>query len=132
MNVTIKCIFIDEGTSKSIMSLSCWKSIGSSSLSLSMTILTAFNGHLFRPHGIVPAFLVQLGENTMEVEVKVVDVILEYNVLVGHNFTYYMTLVVSSIFYTTHHFEYKRLNTRDFFFFLFYLSRKEKTTTSCT
>jgi hypothetical protein len=39
-----------------VMSLSCWKAIGSPSLSRSMIMLTAFDGHYFRPHGILPTF----------------------------------------------------------------------------
>jgi hypothetical protein len=35
MNITIKRIVIDEGASTSVMSLSCWKSIGSPPLSQS-------------------------------------------------------------------------------------------------
>jgi hypothetical protein len=33
MNITIKCIVIDEGDSTSVMSLSCWKAIGSPQIS---------------------------------------------------------------------------------------------------
>jgi hypothetical protein len=99
MNVTIKCIVIDEGASTSVMSLACWKAIGSPPLSQSMTMLTAFDGHSFRPHGILPTFLVQLGGKTMEVEVEVVDAPLDYNILLGCNWTYAMTTIVSSVFH---------------------------------
>jgi hypothetical protein len=58
MNVTIKHTIIDEGASMSIMSLCCWKSIGSPLLSQSMNMLSAFDGRSFRPHGILPTFLV--------------------------------------------------------------------------
>jgi hypothetical protein len=66
MNVTIKCIVIDECAYAYVVSLSCWKSIGSRSLSHSMTMLTAFDGRSFRPHVIISAFPVQLGGNTVE------------------------------------------------------------------
>jgi hypothetical protein len=36
----------------------------------------------------------------MEVDVEVVDAPLDYNLLLGHNWTYCMTFVVSSIFHT--------------------------------
>jgi hypothetical protein len=62
-------------------------------------MLTAFDGHSFRPHGILPTFLVQLGGKTVEVEVEVVDAPLDYNILLGHNWTYAMTTIVSSIFH---------------------------------
>jgi hypothetical protein len=52
----IKFIVIDEGVATCVMSLTCWKAIGSPTLSQSMTMLTAFDGHSFRPHRIIPAF----------------------------------------------------------------------------
>jgi hypothetical protein len=61
-------------------------------------MLSAFDGHSFHPHGILPAFLVQLGGKTVEVEVEVVDAPLDYNLLLGRNWTYDMVIVISSIF----------------------------------
>jgi hypothetical protein len=52
------------------------------------------------PHHILPAFLVQLGGKTVEVEVEVVDAPLDYNLLLGHNWTYAMIVVMSSVFHT--------------------------------
>jgi hypothetical protein len=82
---TIKCIVIYEGTATCVMSLAYWKAIGSPNLSQSTTMLTTFDGHSFHPHGIIPSFLVHLGGKTVEVDVEVVDVPLEYNLLLGHN-----------------------------------------------
>jgi hypothetical protein len=48
-------------------------------------MLTAFDGHSFCPHGILPAFPVQLGGKKVEVEVEVVDAPLDYNLLLGCN-----------------------------------------------
>jgi hypothetical protein len=61
-------------------------------------MLTTFDGHSFRPHGILPAFPVQLGGKMVEVEVEVVDAPLDYNLLLGRNWTYAMVVVVSSVF----------------------------------
>jgi hypothetical protein len=47
MKITIKHTVIDEGVVTCVMSLTCWKSIGSPTLSISMNILTAFDGILF-------------------------------------------------------------------------------------
>jgi hypothetical protein len=47
---------VDEGASTCVMSLACWKAIGHPALSPSPTLLTAFDGHSFRPHGIFPSF----------------------------------------------------------------------------
>jgi hypothetical protein len=52
----IFCTVVDEGTSTCVMSLSCWKSIGQPELSPSPTLLTAFDGRSFQPHGIIPSF----------------------------------------------------------------------------
>ena len=55
LNMTIKCTVIDEGTAAFVMSLSCWKGLGSPELSKSVTMLSAFNGRSFSPHGILPS-----------------------------------------------------------------------------
>jgi hypothetical protein len=61
-------------------------------------MLTAFEGHSFHPHSILPAFPVQLGGKVVEVEVEVVDAPLDYNLLLGRNWTYAMVAIISSIF----------------------------------
>jgi hypothetical protein len=43
-NYTIKHTIIDEGIATCVMSLTCWKSIGSPNLSQSLTMLTTFEG----------------------------------------------------------------------------------------
>jgi hypothetical protein len=63
-------------------------------------MLTAFDGHSFHPHGILPTFLVHLGGKIVEVYVEVADAPLDYNLLLGHNWTNAMIAVVSSIFHT--------------------------------
>jgi hypothetical protein len=62
-------------------------------------MLTTFDSHSFCPHGILPTFSVQLGGNMVEVEVEVVDALLDYNLLLGHNWNYAMIIIVSSVFY---------------------------------
>jgi hypothetical protein len=61
-------------------------------------MLTTFDGHSFCPHGILLAFSIQLGGKMIEVEVEVVDAPLDYNLLLGRNWTYSMVVIVSSIF----------------------------------
>jgi hypothetical protein len=90
---------VDEGASTCVMSLACWKAIGQPILSLSPTLLTAFDGHSFRPHGIIPSFPMQLGGKTVCVEVEVVDVPLDYNLLLGRSWTYAMHAVVATVFW---------------------------------
>jgi hypothetical protein len=55
------------------------------------------SGHSFLPHGILP-FPVHLGGKMVEVEVEVVDAPLDYNLLLGHNWTYAMIVAISSVF----------------------------------
>ena len=71
--MTAKCTVINEGADASVMSLSCWKGLGSPELSKSATMLTVFDGISFRPHGILPSLKVRLGEKTVAIEVEVVD-----------------------------------------------------------
>jgi hypothetical protein len=63
-------MMVDEGASTCVMSLACWQAIGQPTLSPSPTLLTAFNGHSFRPHGIIPTFPVHLGPKTVCVEAR--------------------------------------------------------------
>ena len=55
LNNTVKRIVIDEGVFAFVMSLSCWKGLGSPELSQSATMLTAFDGRSFWPHEIFPS-----------------------------------------------------------------------------
>jgi hypothetical protein len=97
---TIKHTVIDEGVVTCVMSLIYWKALDSPTLSRSPTMLTDFDGHSFHPHGILPAFPVQLGGKTVEVDVEVVDAPLNYNLLLGCNWTYAMTTIISFVFCT--------------------------------
>jgi hypothetical protein len=89
---------VDEDASTCIVSLACWKAIGQPALSPSPTLLTAFDGHYFRPHGIIPSFPVQLGGKIMCVQVEVVDAPLNYNLLLDRSWTYAMQVVVAIVF----------------------------------
>jgi hypothetical protein len=57
----IFCTVVDEAALTCVMSLGCWKAIGQPVLSPSPTLFTSFDGHSFRPHGIIPSFPVHLG-----------------------------------------------------------------------
>ena len=98
LNNTIKRIVIDEGADASMLSLSCWKGLGSPELSQSTTMLTTFDGISFRSHEIIPSLKFQLGGKTIVIEIKVVDVPLDYNILLGRNWMYSMQAIASSLF----------------------------------
>ena len=76
---------IDEGAAASVMSLSCWKGLGSLKLSQSTTMLISFDGRSFQPHEILPSIEVQLGGKTVAIEFEVVDAPLDNNILLGRN-----------------------------------------------
>lgn len=80
------------------MSISCWKAIGSPEVAPYPTLLTTFDGHSHRPHGILPAFLVCVGGKVVNVEVDIVDSNLDYNILLGQNWVHVMDVIVSSLF----------------------------------
>lgn len=48
-----------------------------------LTLLTKFDEHSHRPHGLVPIFPVGVGWQVVNVEVEVVDANLDYNILLG-------------------------------------------------
>jgi hypothetical protein len=89
---------VDEGASTCVVSLACWKAIGQPKLSPSPTLLTAFDGRSFQPHGIIPSFPVQLGGKTVCIEVEVVYAPIDYNLLLGRSWTYAMQAVVTTFF----------------------------------
>ena len=49
-------------------------------------------------HEIIPSLKVRLGGKTVAIEVKVVDVPLDYNLLLGRNWMYSMQAIASSLF----------------------------------
>jgi hypothetical protein len=90
---------VDQGALTCMMSLACWKSIDKPKLSPSPMLLIVFDGQYFIPHGIIPSFPVQLEGETVCVEVEVVDVPLDYNILLGQSWTYTMIMILSIIFW---------------------------------
>jgi len=89
---------IDEGASTCIMSIQCWRSLGSPTLNQSPTILKAFDGCGFHPFGIIQDLPIGVEGKTVNLDVEVVDAPLDYNLLLGRSWSYTMTVVVSSIF----------------------------------
>jgi hypothetical protein len=52
-------IVIDKGALICVMSITCWKAIGSPPLTESHNTLKAFNGSNFTPYGVLPSFLLR-------------------------------------------------------------------------
>ena len=89
---------VDEGASTCVMSLSCWRAIGSPELNQSPTILKDFDGRNFKPYGILSSFPVELGGKMVSIDIEVIDEPLDYNLLLGRSWFYVVTAVASSIF----------------------------------
>ena len=84
---TIGRAVVDEGASTCIMSLSCWKALRSPEMVPSNTLLIAFDGRSFRPHGILLTFEIKLAKKAVSIEVEVIDAPLDYNFLTGRSWT---------------------------------------------
>jgi hypothetical protein len=76
---------IDEGASMCVMSIACWKAIDSPPLTESHNTLKAFNGSGFNPYGVLPSFPITLEGKTVNIEFKVFDTPLDYNLLLDHS-----------------------------------------------
>ena len=79
-----------------MLSLTCWKALGSSKLVTSPTTLKAFDGWGFQPHGLISALVVEMEGKIVSIQVEVVDAPLDYNLLLGRNWFYAMTASPSS------------------------------------
>ena len=100
LQISIGCLgkqvhrtMLDEGAATCIMSFTCWQALGSPTLAASQTVLKAFDGHFFSPHGILAAF---------PIEVEVVNVPLDYNLLLGRSWFYPMRAVASTVYRLVH------------------------------
>jgi hypothetical protein len=93
---------IDEGASTCVMSVSCWKAIGSPPLTESHNTLKAFNGSGFKPYGVLPSLPITLEGKSVNVEVEVFDAPLDYNLLLGRSWIDSMHAVVSTLFHVVH------------------------------
>lgn len=81
--MNIYCYCIDEGSFSCVMSLSCWKDLGSLTLVPSRTLLQAFDGHSMKPNGSILSFPNEFGGKTVFIEVEVVYYPLDYILLLG-------------------------------------------------
>jgi hypothetical protein len=78
--------------------MTCWKSLVSPQITTSETILKAFDGHFFKPHGIFPSLPIELVGKTTFFKVEVINANLDYNILLGSTWFYAMKAVASSFF----------------------------------
>jgi len=98
LNKIVHQTIIDEGASTCIMSMSCWKTLGSPPLPRSSMTLKAFDGRTYTPYEILSNLQVELGGKTIEIDVEVIDGNLNYNILLGRPWIYSMAAIVSTYF----------------------------------
>ena len=63
-------------------------------------MLKAFDGRAFQSHGMLPGLSVELGGNIVSIQVEVDDAPLDYNLLLGRDWFYAITVVASTVFRT--------------------------------
>jgi hypothetical protein len=97
-NKNICRTLIDEGASTFVMSITCWKDIISPALTESHNTLKAFNGTRFKPYDVIPLLSITLEGKAVNVEVKVFDAPLDYNLLLGRSWIDSMRTIVSTLF----------------------------------
>ena len=64
---------LDEGASTSVLSMSCWRSLGSLELNKSPTTLKYFDGQGFQPHGLLLVLSIESWGKNVSIQVEVVD-----------------------------------------------------------
>ena len=80
------------------MSASVWNQLGSPELAPSTITLRAWDGHASQPIGLFHNFPIILVGKTVCVDVEVIDAPLDYNILLGHSYTYAMSVVPSAVY----------------------------------
>jgi hypothetical protein len=101
-NKSIYRTIIDEGALTCVMYVTYCKAISSPPLTKSHNTLKAFNGFGFKPYGVLPSLPITLEGKSVNVEVEVFDVPLDYKLLLGHIWIDSMCGVVSILFHVLH------------------------------
>lgn len=66
-----------------IMSIACWKALGSPNINQYPTSLKAFDGRGFHPYRILNHLPIELEGKTVTIEVEFIDFQLDYNLLLS-------------------------------------------------
>ena len=89
---------IYKGASVSVLSSTTWQAFGSPPLAPVTQNLLAFNRRMSQPLGILPRLPITLGGKTVHMDVMAVLGPLDFNLLLGRDYTYAMGALVSSLF----------------------------------
>jgi hypothetical protein len=82
-----RCI-VDEGASASILSSSAWQALGSPEIVSDLHELLAFGRHPSEYLGVLPQLPISIGGNIVLLYVIVVQGLLDFNMLLGHDYVY--------------------------------------------
>ena len=96
--LVVPSTIIDEGVSVSILSSNTWHAFGSPPLAPVTQNMLAFNRRTSQPLGILPRLPITLGGKIVHMDVMVVPGPLDFNLLLGRDYTYAMGALVSSLF----------------------------------
>jgi hypothetical protein len=80
------------------MSVACWKAIVSTPLTESHNTLKAFNGFGFKPYDVLPSLSIMLEGKSVNVELKVFDAPLDYNLLLHRSWIDSMHAIMPTLF----------------------------------
>lgn len=98
-HLVIPSTIIDEGASVSILSSTAWQAFGSPLLMPVTYNLLAFNRRTSQPLGILLKLPVTLGGKTIHMDMMIVPGPLDFSLLLGHDYTYAMGALISSLFH---------------------------------
>jgi hypothetical protein len=97
-NTIIHRTIVYEGAYVFILSSNAWKDMVSPQLVSITHHLLDFNRRSSKPLGILPQFPITLGGKTICIDVMVVQVSLDFNLLLERDYVYAMKFVMSTLF----------------------------------
>jgi len=89
-HMAVHSTVIDKGASISILSSIAWQALGSPQLVLVSHNLLAFNKGTSQPLWILPKLPITLGGNIVYIYAMVVQDPLDFNLLLGRDYVYFM------------------------------------------
>jgi len=92
-------IVLDEGASVSLMPYTTWQALGYPQLRPVTQNLLAFDGGACPSLGVLLKFPITLGGKTIYIDVLVTQGVLDFSLLLGHDYVYAMGALVSSLFH---------------------------------
>jgi len=89
---------VDEGSFASIISSLTWKALSSPKFLIAQSQLLAYDKRPGESMGVLPQFPITLGGKIVLINMMVVDIPLDFNMLLGCYYFYAMNILVSSLF----------------------------------